>query len=266
MTLARRLDALESSLTPTQLVLRWLDEAHAHGSLEVALAAVIDVPPEDLPLNRLWREAAASARAAARSRGPDAIQRAVRKSVTETVFRYFLVLRANVTAHEAFDKEVLIQAATSFVVAMLVTPERPPTNYETMLAQACTVRMARVAELEAQAKARERAADHYLDGRELLFPELAVAWEEQLRESREHLALTLRLADLDGVAVHDAEGDGEQRLDAAFADLVEHSKATTLEKLGDGASALRVARAWLRPKLTAVVVDDVSDAQDVRSL
>jgi hypothetical protein len=31
MTLARRVDAVETSLTPTQLVLRWLDEAHAFG-------------------------------------------------------------------------------------------------------------------------------------------------------------------------------------------------------------------------------------------
>jgi hypothetical protein len=29
MTLVRRLAALDASLTPTQLVLRWLDEAHA---------------------------------------------------------------------------------------------------------------------------------------------------------------------------------------------------------------------------------------------
>jgi hypothetical protein len=260
VTLARRLDALESSLTPTQLVLRWLDEAHAHGSLEVALAAVIDVPPEDLPLNRLWREAAASARAAARSRGPDAMQRAVRKSVSETVFRFFVVLRANVTAQEAFEKEALVQAATSFVVAMLVTPERPPKNYETMLRQACAIRLARVAELEAMAAARARAAERYLDGRELLFPGLAVACEEQLRESREHAALTLRLAELDGIAPDRPEDDEDQRLDAAFADLVEHSKATTLEKLGDGASALRVARAWLRPKLTALGDDQAVDA------
>lgn len=52
MTIARRLAVVETSLTPTQLVLRWLDEAHQFGSFEAHAASILDTPLEDLPLNR----------------------------------------------------------------------------------------------------------------------------------------------------------------------------------------------------------------------
>ena len=98
MTLARRPSAVETSLTPMQLVLRWLAETHAHGSFEAYAAALLDAPAEDVPLSRLCWEAARAARAGSRSRLPAQTDQAIEKNLLETAFRFFLVLRINVTA------------------------------------------------------------------------------------------------------------------------------------------------------------------------
>ena len=58
MTLTRRITAIETSLTPTQLVLRWLDEAHAFGDLESYVRSQLAEPSSEGPLDRLAREAA----------------------------------------------------------------------------------------------------------------------------------------------------------------------------------------------------------------
>lgn len=255
MTLTRRIAALETSLTPTQLVLRWLDEAHQYGTFEASAAALLDVPLDEMPLNRLCREAQESARRSVAS-SRDEVNRAVRKALRETVFRFFLVLRANVTTHEVLEKETYIQAAMSSFVAMLVAPDERSPDYDALLGQACSVLLSRVAELESRAEARLRAARRYLDGRELLFPDLAAAWDEQLRQSRECTAMALRLAELDGVGFDAADdADEDSRVDASLADLVEPAKVLALDKLGESGPALRLARAWLRPKLGQVAAN-----------
>lgn len=45
MTLARRLAALETSLTPTARILAWLEEAHAFRSLDAYVNSLLDQPP-----------------------------------------------------------------------------------------------------------------------------------------------------------------------------------------------------------------------------
>ena len=57
MTLARRVAAVESSLSPTQLVLRWLAEAHAFGDLLPYVNSLLAQDPPIAPLDRLAREA-----------------------------------------------------------------------------------------------------------------------------------------------------------------------------------------------------------------
>lgn len=62
--------------------------------------------------------------------------------------------------------------------------------------------------------------------------------------------MSLRLAELDrlDLRLEDEEAPA-QSVDVALADLVEWSRATALEKLGEGERGLRIARAWLRPRL-----------------
>jgi hypothetical protein len=57
MTLERRVTKLETSLSPTQLVLRWLAEAHAYGDIQAYVASLLDNDLPMAPLDRLAREA-----------------------------------------------------------------------------------------------------------------------------------------------------------------------------------------------------------------
>ena len=49
MTLKRRLDGVETSLTPTQLVLRWLAEAHAFCDVVPSVDSLLAVDPPVVP-------------------------------------------------------------------------------------------------------------------------------------------------------------------------------------------------------------------------
>src|ERR1035437_10108963 len=107
MTLARRVAAIETSLSPTQLVLRWLAEARAYGDIESYVASLLAQDPPVAPLDRLAREAAHGARTSLRGKRPELLDAAVRSALRETVFRFELVMRINVEAHDLLDREVL---------------------------------------------------------------------------------------------------------------------------------------------------------------
>jgi hypothetical protein len=84
---AAGLDAVETALSPTQLVLRWPAEAHAYGDIEPYVASLLAHDPPVAPLDRLAREAAQGARAAMRGKRPELVNAAVRSALRETVFR-----------------------------------------------------------------------------------------------------------------------------------------------------------------------------------
>jgi hypothetical protein len=71
MTLARRVAAIETSLSPTQLALRWLADAHAYGDIESYVASLLAADPPVAPLDRLAREAVHGARTAMRGKRPN---------------------------------------------------------------------------------------------------------------------------------------------------------------------------------------------------
>ena len=81
MTLVQRVAALETSLSPTQLVLRWLDEAHAFGDLEsYARAQLLESDASEPPLDRLYREAHSGTRASLRGKRPEVVDAAIRRA------------------------------------------------------------------------------------------------------------------------------------------------------------------------------------------
>ncbi len=254
MTLARRVAALEAALTPTQLVLRWLAEAHAHGSLNAYVDAHLDDDPEQFPLTRLAREAVAGVRSGARSRVREQSDAAVRTALQQTVFRFELVMRINVTTHELLDREALVNTILFGQLAMLAN--EPPKRrldgpaYRERLALAAELAVRRVIELRATQEARTLAEARYLDGHPALFPDAARMWDEQVHESKRLAVMADRLAELDGAVrpEFDFEEAVEARVPALLADLVEPAKATTLEKLGEGERAIRIATSWLRSK------------------
>jgi hypothetical protein len=242
---------VEEALSPTQLVLRWLAEAHAFGDLEPYVASLLAQDPPVAPLDRLAREAVHGARTAMRGKRPELVDTAVRTALRETVFRFELVLRINVTAHELLDREALIDAALSAQVALATNQEKPEPKDVEWLGRLRDLLLFRVDELQAVRQAQTSVEERYLHGHAALFPDVASAWEKQIRSTELMAAMTVRLAEVDGVAPcvpTDPEAIS-RRTTELVADLVEPAKAEALEKLGEGGQALGIASAWVRTKL-----------------
>ena len=255
MTLARRLTTLEASLSPTQLVLRWLDEAHAFGDLESYVRSQLAEPSAEGPLDRLAREAASGARASLRGKRPEIVDAAIRSALRETVFRFDLVMRILVTTHDLLEREGLIEAALSAHVALLTTESgaarRRDATYRERFATLRGLLLFRVAELRAAQGARAIVEARYLAGHTALFPDALAAWDAQFRSTAIIADLASRLTELDGVPPAETPDPdaAAARVTELVADLVEPAKTTALEKLGEGEQAQRIAMGWLRPKL-----------------
>jgi hypothetical protein len=247
MTAERRLAKLEESLSPTQLVLRWLAEAHAYGDLEAYVASLLAQDPPGAPLDQLAREAARGARTATRGKRQEVVEPAIRSALRETVFRFELVMRINVTTYELLDREMLIDAALSAHVALATSEDaRDPQR----LAKLRDLLGFRVSELRAAQEARTIVESHYLDGHGTLFPDAESAWVDQVRSTQMIADMAVRLAEIDGVPPHDLP-DPEaafRRTAELVADLVEPAKSTASEKLGEGEQAIGIAAGWLRTR------------------
>lgn len=253
MTVARRLAALETSLGPTERVLAWLDEAQAFGSLEAYVDSLLDQPPEAFPINRLAREASSAARTEVK-RPAEAVDEAVRRALRATIFRFELVIRINVVAHEMVDREVLVYAALAGQLAMLVSDERTERRsdpaYGRRMAQCRDVTAGRVVELLSAQEARSIAEQRYLGGHSALFPDGIDQWAERLRLAQELAVMADRIAELDGVApaAQTDPGAFAGRAAVLAADIVEPARSSALEKLDEGRDSLRIATSWLRSK------------------
>jgi hypothetical protein len=122
MTLSRRLAVVEASLSPTQLVVAWITEAHSFGNVESYVASLVAQDPPVSPLDRLARQAARGARNATHGKRPEIIEAAVRSALRETVLRFELVVGINVTAHELLEREALVDAALAAQTTLLAVP------------------------------------------------------------------------------------------------------------------------------------------------
>lgn len=259
MTLSRRVAAIETSLSPTQLVLRWLAEAHTFGDIESYVASLLTADPPVAPLDRLAREAAHGVRTSMRGKRPELVEAAVRTALRETVFRFELVMRVNVTAHEVLEKEQLLDALFAAHLALLASEDekgRAEPTYQERFATVGRLVAMRVGELAAAQQAREIAQERYLDGHDALFPQSARAWDAQRQSTGQITDLAARLAEVDGVppALPPDPDALSRRTAELVADLVEPSRSTALEKLGEGQRALDIANAWVRTKLAPKAV------------
>jgi len=261
VTLSRRVAAIETSLSPVQLVLRWLAEAHAFGSLEAYVTSILDLPGDQQPIDRLCREAYEGVHARLRGKPAEQIRQAVNSALRETVFRFELVLRINVTAHELLDRETLIETIFASQLAMLAGDDRAERLSDDLhlrgLDQCRRLTLFRVDELLASRDARSAVEARYLDRHVALFPDVAAAFDDQLHRSQELAAMALRLAELDNLPPA-APPDPEAltaRTAELVADLVEPAKATALQKLGESERAFGIAAAWVRGKRASTIVN-----------
>jgi hypothetical protein len=261
VTAERRLDKVEAALTPTQRVLAWLDEAHTWGTLSAYVDSLLDKSPDDFPINRLAADAAAATRGALRGKPADTLGIAIRKAVRATVFRFHLVLRINVVAHDTINRETLIYVALAGQLALLGRDDRPERLSEdghlARLAQGRDMAMSRVDHWLAVQQARSLAEERYLDGRAALFPDTAADEAERLKTSMELAVMADATAELDGLAPFEpTEPDViAARARVLVADLVEPARATTLDQFDEGRRGLEIATAWLRSKASRGVDD-----------
>ena len=256
MTAQRRLAKIEEALSPTQLVLRWLAEAHAYGDIDSYVASLLDQEPPVAPLDRLAREAVRGARTGLRGKRPEAVDAAVRSALRETLFRFELVMRINVTAHELLDRQQLLDALFAAQLALLASEDgktsRADATYLERFALVRRVVAMRAVELAASEAARGIVEGRFLDGHRALFPDVAAAWDEQVKSTEVIADTAVRLSELDGVppaVPPDPEALSRRTTDLVAA-LVAPAKADALEKAGEGRQALGIAAGWVRARLT----------------
>jgi hypothetical protein len=266
MTAERRLAKVETSLSPTQLVLRWLDEAHAFGDLESYVRSLLAEDTAEGPLDRLARQVEHGVRISLRGTRPEVVNKAVRTALRETFFRYELVVRINVVARDLLDREVLIDAALAANLGVLAAASprtrQADRTYLERFAELRDLLKLRVRELRAEQEARTLVEGRYLAGHSALFPDAVTAWDAQRTRTETLAEVAIRLVELDGVAPAEP-GNPNETSDHALelaADLVEPAKATALHELGEGRQAMTIGAAWL----TAKLAPSRSDSQEAR--
>ena len=252
-TAERRLDKVEAILSPTALVVRWLEEAHAYDDFTAYTGSLLDADPSTFPIDRLAHEAKASARQQVRGLARNEADTAIDRAIVAVVFRFQLVLRINVIAQEFLDREGLIQGflAAHLALALVAGEERSRERATLSLVQIRDLLFGRVTELHAMQTAREAAEVRYLDGRPALFPAGQRAWATQRHESEREALIAMRLAEFDDA---DPPPDDDQpaldaRVAQLIADHVEPARSRAYDELGDGRRAMALAVRWLRPKL-----------------
>ena len=254
MTLERRLDGIEKNLSPAQLVLRWLAEVQSFADLESYVASLLVQDRPVPPLDRLAREAIACARASNRGKRAEAVSAAVRTALRETIFRFELVMRINVPAHELLDREALIDAALSANLALVFNHDERQADPKRLehLARLRDLIACRVSELHAAAEARSIVQERFLDGHDALFPGVSAEWDDRVKTTAVIADMAIRMAEIDGApAKPDPDPEALSRRAAElFADLVEPAKSEALQALDEGQRALEIAAGWVRTKLS----------------
>jgi hypothetical protein len=255
MTTERRISAIEGALTPTELIVAWLTEAHAHGGVDALVRSTLEEEAYVPPINRLGHAAADGARARMKGKPRDEINRAVDQAVRETLFRFHLVMRINVITHDILERKILLTALLSCRIALLTrepraSREKDP-GHRADVEQLRDLVVLSVRSFKEVGAAREQVERRYFGGHAAPFPDDAARWEEQLETNEAVERMAIRLVELDGVppaAAPDSEATGAL-VAAHVADLVEPAKVIALEQLDEGRQALGIATSWLRGKL-----------------
>ena len=92
---SKRLDNVESSLSPKQAVLLWMEEAHQHPTMQEYVLSLRDQPDSAYPLHRLPDQVETSVRDSMKGSHKSEVTRAVRDQVRDVVFLFFVHQGAN---------------------------------------------------------------------------------------------------------------------------------------------------------------------------
>ena len=211
----RRLDRIESSLSPTQAVCPWLTEAHQHGSLFAYTQWLLDQPDDSYPLVKMPGQVVEAVRTAMKGKPRAEIDREIYLAQRDVLVLFHLAIGLNARALEL--------AETLRLKALLLGEQ-----FHSLLLH--------------KAIGRDTNDLRFRLCRELpypLDPETAAAVEA----AQKHGVLTweLRLAPVDVARiVETADGSGTARY------LIDVAKAEALEKLGERGKAEAILEPHLR--------------------
>jgi len=96
----RRLTKIETSLTPTQAIVLWLEEAHQFDSFPAYASWLKDQPDSAYPLHRLPHQVEQATLDALRGQPRERVDFAVRRQVRDVIFLFKLDFVLNVAVHE----------------------------------------------------------------------------------------------------------------------------------------------------------------------
>jgi hypothetical protein len=249
VTAERRLSAVEAALTPTELVVAWLAEAHAFGSLEDAVRSMLAAPEPVPPMDQLARAASDGARSRMKGRPAEERNKAIDTAVTETIFRFRLVLRITTVTCDLLDRQLLLDAvfALQFASLMGVNGKAGGPSLLPDLIKVRDLIVGRVDELLAHQQAREAVERRYLAGHPALFPDRQAEWTERLALTMRLGVMAIGVCEKDGIAPATPGLEaGAARTERLVSDLVEPSRVEALEDLGQGRRAFGIATSWLR--------------------
>ncbi len=209
MTLARRVAALEATLTPTQAVLRWLQEAQAFPSTTEYARALASDPDAPSPLDRVVGSAQDGVRAAMKGKPREELEAALTRAARETLFRYLLVMRLNVDTHEVARLKGLLASSLFLMMRALASdellaaalanaaePRKDPHDQASGDRSAWDrwreLAIALLGGVYAEEDARLTLERQYLDGHGALFADVEQEWAVA-REQAERIARFARL-------------------------------------------------------------------------
>jgi len=268
MTLARRVEKLESALSPRTATLRWLAEAHAFGSPRAYLDRLLDQPGSASPFHRVPAAAAAAATAANRGQPRESVAEAVRAAVRDALFLVHLALEINALFEETESFERVRRVALSYETEAICLahelasfdPVAGGAGHAERWADSLARARAWLGELYVIEEARTLLERRYLDGQSCLFPELASGWAALLEDAEALVGLLhkvsldepagdrrrTRRAQPNGLDLEALRASARERAEAAAARLVDTARAGALDSLGDREGAIAIARRALR--------------------
>ncbi len=251
----RRLSKIESSLTPKQAVLLWMEEAHQHDSLFQYVASIKDGPDNAWPLYRLSEQAEASTRANMKGQPRGDVERAVRLAVRESYFLFHI--------HQQMNRRLMEEGRAHFLQAQVLAAllnhlyhdaecgrpqdrNRPSLKKRRTQWAFCAREFLR--ELFTLEKAAGAISDRYFDGHPVLWPKIRNTLDDLIETTlgfAELFAISFpsrrrkSVEQIDAVAISHEAAEAAPDLQAYIVDM---AKAEVLDSMGEGQAAAEIVK------------------------
>ena len=183
----RRVDEFEASLTPTQAAIRWMKEAHEHGSLRAYALSLVGQPDTKAPLYRLHDLVIPGLEKRLKGKPSEEKNRSIRRALKDIAFLYYLQLGINTRV----DAETRAWLLTTVLISReLLSGAASTVAIETGDESEITWRYSAkrfIRELYVYERSASVIANTYFNGHQVLFPDAAEILQDQKRLIESHI-------------------------------------------------------------------------------